>query len=144
MRASKSVAVTFMLFYKKSDEILQFCLEYQGSNTLTIKNCYLLPLISEFFEQLSLGRCFTKLNLTSAYHQMEIREKYKQKMDFKTRYDYFECKVICFRLSHTLASFQKFIYKILAKKLDIFIIINFEDIFIYTKDQSQSYIDIAC
>ena len=46
-----------------------------------------------------------------------------------------------FELSNILASFQGHINKILAKKLDIFVIIYLDDIFIYTKDPSQAHID---
>ena len=39
-----------------------------------------------------------------------------------------------FGFFNTLALFQNYINKILAKKLDIFIIIYLNDIFIYNKD----------
>ena len=46
-----------------------------------------------------------------------------------------------FRLSNALASFQGYIKKILGKKLDIFVILYLDDIFIYIKDLSQGYIE---
>ena len=46
-----------------------------------------------------------------------------------------------FGLSNASASFQGYINKILAKKLNIFIIIYLDDILIYTKDPSQGHID---
>ena len=45
-----------------------------------------------------------------------------------------------FQLSNALISFQIYINKILAKKLNIFVIIYLDDIFIYTKNLNQSYI----
>lgn len=45
-----------------------------------------------------------------------------------------------FRLSNALASFQDYIIKILAKKLDIFVIIYLDDIFIYTKDLGHCHV----
>ena len=39
-----------------------------------------------------------------------------------------------FRLSNIPVDFQSYINKILAEKLDIFIIVYLDDIFIYTKD----------
>ena len=45
-----------------------------------------------------------------------------------------------FGLSNALASFQNYINKILAKKLDIFVIIYLNDIFIYTKNLGQLYV----
>ena len=46
-----------------------------------------------------------------------------------------------FGLSNASASFQGYINKILAKKLDIFIIVYLDNILIYTKDPGQPHID---
>ena len=46
-----------------------------------------------------------------------------------------------FGLSNALATFQKYVNKILAKKLDIFVIVYLDDILIYTKDLGQPYIE---
>ena len=46
-----------------------------------------------------------------------------------------------FKLFNTSASFPDYINKILAKKLDIFIIVYFDNIFIYTKDLGQLHIN---
>ena len=46
-----------------------------------------------------------------------------------------------FGLSNAPASFQVYITKILAKKLDVFVIIYLDDILIYTKDAGQAHID---
>ena len=40
-----------------------------------------------------------------------------------------------FSLSNATATFQKCVYNILAKKLDIFIIVYLNDLVIYTKDR---------
>ena len=46
-----------------------------------------------------------------------------------------------FSLSNAPASFQGYINKILAKKLNIFVIVYLDDIFIYTEDLRQTHID---
>lgn len=55
-------------------------------------------------------------------------------MAFMIRYSHFKYQVIPFGLSNTPASFQSYINKILAKKLDVFIIIYLDDILIYTNN----------
>ena len=45
-----------------------------------------------------------------------------------------------FELFNALVSFQGYINKILAKKLNIFVIVYLDDIFIYTKDPGQAYV----
>ena len=45
-----------------------------------------------------------------------------------------------FGLTNASANFQKYINKIFAKKLNIFVIIYLDNIFIYTDDKKDSYI----
>ena len=46
-----------------------------------------------------------------------------------------------FGLSNTPASFQGYINKILAEKLNIFIIVYLDDIFIYTENQKRGHVE---
>ena len=46
-----------------------------------------------------------------------------------------------FGLSNAPASFQGYINKILAEKLDIFVIVYLDDILIYTEDQDQGHVE---
>ena len=48
-----------------------------------------------------------------------------------------------FGLSNAPASSQGYINKILAEKLDIFIILYLDDIFIYTEDQGQGHVEVV-
>ena len=46
-----------------------------------------------------------------------------------------------FGLSNALASFQGYINKILAEKLDVFVIVYLDDILIYTEDEGQGHVE---
>ena len=48
-----------------------------------------------------------------------------------------------FGLPNAPLSFQGYINKILAKKLDIFVIVYLNDILIHTKDPKQAYINVV-
>lgn len=48
---------------------------------------------------------------------------------------------LIFRLSNAPASFQGYINKIFAEKLDIFVIVNLNDILIYTEDPGQPHVE---
>ncbi len=71
---------------------------------------------------------------------MRIQEGDKWKTAFRTRYGHFMYQVMPFGLSNALASFQSYINKILAEKLDIFILMYLDDILIYTKDLGQPHV----
>ena len=45
-----------------------------------------------------------------------------------------------FGLTNATASFQGYINKIFAKKLDIFVIVYLDDILIYTKDDGNGHV----
>ena len=68
IRTFKSPAKALILFDKKPDGSLRFCVDYWGLNNLTIKNQYPLPLIDELLNQLGWAKQFTQLDLTNAYH----------------------------------------------------------------------------
>ncbi len=74
IQSSKSPVGASICFDKKLDGSLRLYMDYWGLNSLTIKNRYLLPLISEALYCLGRAKQFTQLNCTSAYHWMRIRE----------------------------------------------------------------------
>ena len=72
---------------------------------------------------------------------MRIKKGKKWKLVFQTQYSYFKYQVIPFGLFNALTSFQDYISKILAEKFDIFVIVYSDNIFIYTKDLGQPYVN---
>ena len=134
IRLSKSPARAPIPFDRKSDGSFHLCVDYWGLNNLTIKNQYPLPLIGESLDRLGRAKRFTQLDLTNAYHRMRIREGDEWKTAFRTRYGHFEYQVMLFGLSNAPATFQGYVNKILAEKLDIFVVVYLDDILIYTED----------
>ena len=140
IRPSKSPAGAPILFNRKPDGSLRLCMDYRGLNNITIKNQYSLPLIGESLDRLGRARRFTQLDLTNAYYRMRIRKGDEWKTAFRTRYGHFEYQVMPFGLSNAPATFQGYVNKILAEKLDVFVIIYLDDILIYTEDPGQPHV----
>ena len=99
-----------------------------------------LPLVGKSLDRLGRAQWFTQLNLTNAYYQMRIREGDKRKTVFKTHYGYFEYQVMPFGLTNAPAIFQGYINKILAKKLDIFVIVYLNDTLIYIESKGEEQV----
>ena len=72
---------------------------------------------------------------------MRIWEGDEWKTAFQTRYGHFEYQVMPFGLSNASASFQGYVNKILAEKLDVFVIVYLDDILIYTEDAGQVHVE---
>ena len=143
IQPSKSPAGAFILYDKKLDSSFRLGIDYRGHNKLKIKNRYPLSLIGELLNWLRRAKRFTQLDLTSAYHRMRIKEGDEWKTAFRTRYGHFEYQVMPFGLSNAPTSFQDYINKVLAEKLDIFVIMYLNDIFIYTKDRDQGHMEVV-
>ena len=144
IRPSRLPANAPILFICKKDGSFWLCVDYWGLNNLIIKNRYPLPLIGKSLERLGRAKHFTQLDLTNTYHQMRIRENDEWKTAFQTWYGHFEYQVMPFGLSNAPATFQGYVNKILAEKLNVFVIVYLNDILIYTKDPSQANIEAVC
>ena len=141
IQPSKSPAGVSILFDRKPNRSLRLCVDYQGLNNITIKNRYPLPLIGESLNWLGQSKRLTPLDLTNAYYWMRIREGDEWKTAFWTQYGHFKYQVMPFGLSNAPTTFQGYVTKILAEKLDIFVIVYLDDILIYIEDPSQSLIE---
>ena len=139
IRPSKSPVGAPILFTPKSNGTLRLCVDYRGLNNLTIKNRYPLPLVGESLDRLGRAKQFTKLDLTDAYHRIRIKKGDEWKTAFRTRYGHYEYCVMPFGLANAPASFQSYINKCLAEKLDIFCIVYLNDILIYTKEKGPKH-----
>jgi hypothetical protein len=105
IRLSKSLAGALILFVPKADGTIRLCVDYCGLNKVTIKNRYLIPLVSEMLNRLLKARVFTKLDLRDAYYRLRIKDGNKWKTAFKTRYGHFKYLVMPFRLANAPATF---------------------------------------
>ena len=141
--ALQSLTGAPILFVRKPNSSFCLYVNYQRLNNLTIKNRYSLLLIGKSLNRLGRAKWFTQLDLMIAYYEMRIKEGDEWKTAFRTWSDNFEYQVMSFGLSNTPASFQGYINKIPAEKLDIFVIVYLDDIFIYTEDPGQAHVNAA-
>ena len=85
-----------ILFVPKPGGSLQLSVDYQGLNKITIKNKYLLPLMSELRSRLGKATVFTKLDLENGYYLICMMEGEERKTAFKSRYGLYEYPVMPF------------------------------------------------
>ena len=63
-----------VFFVGKKDGKKWMVQDYQYLNEWTIKNNYLLPLISDVLENIGTKKVFTKMDLRWGYNNVQIRE----------------------------------------------------------------------
>ena len=75
IQVSNSSATAFVLFIKKFDNSLHFCINYHNLNNIIQKNCYSLLLINKILEQIEKAKWFIKLNVITVFHKIQIQKE---------------------------------------------------------------------
>jgi hypothetical protein len=125
------------LFVKNKYGTIQLCIDYRHLNKTTIKKKYPLPRIDDLFDQLGGLSIFSKIDLRSRYHQVQIKDEDIQKTTFRTRYGHYEFVVVPFGLTNFPATFMCLMNNVLKKFLDIFVLVFIDDIIIYSKNRED-------
>jgi hypothetical protein len=113
------------------------CVDYRTLNAATIKNKYLLPRIDDLMDQLRQAKFFSKIDLRSGYHQMNIRPEDIHKTAFVTRYGQYEYTAVSFGLTNAPAYFMNIMNKVFMDELDKCVIVFIDDILVFSKTDEE-------
>jgi hypothetical protein len=125
------------LFVKKKDQSLTLCVDYRPLNAITIKNKYPLPRIGILFDQLTGVKVFSKVDLCSGYHQINIHPEDVPRTAFSTRYGLYEYLVMSFRLTNAPAHFIYLMTSVFMPELEKSVVVFIDNILIYSKSEEE-------
>ena len=120
------------IFIGKKDGSWRLCMEYHQLNKATVKNQYPLPRIDDLFDHMKGATMFSKIDLRSGYHQLQIKEDDIPKTAFKTSFGHYEFIVLPFRPTNSPGVFMSFINGVFYEYLEKFVQVFIKDILIYS------------
>jgi hypothetical protein len=133
IRPSSSPFGANVLFVKKKDGSLRFCVDYRMLNNVTVKNKYPLPHTEDLFDRVHGAKYFTKIDLRTGFYQIGVAPEDIHKTAFRTRYGLYEYTVLPMGLTNAPATFMHLMNHTFRDYLDLFVLVFLDDILIYSR-----------
>jgi len=127
IRSSKSQQTSLVFFVGKKDGGKCIVMDYHKLNRQTVKNNYLLLLITELVDNMGSKRVFTKMDLRWGYNNVQVKEGDEWKAVFTTHVGSFEPVVMFFGMTNLPATFQAMMNEILRDMINKGKVVAFVD-----------------
>ncbi len=130
---SKALFASSILFVKKKDDSLRFCMNYRKLNALIKRDRYSIFLIDEVLAWIQDSKYLTWLNIIVAFNKLRMSSESEDLTTFVTFFDVYKYKVMLFELINESAFFQHYINDVLFECLHKFCQTYLNNILIYSK-----------
>jgi hypothetical protein len=136
--ANRSFFASSVMFMKKTNESLRFCVDYRKFNQLIKKNRYSLSLIEETLIYLSKTKYFIKLDIRQTFHRLRIANvEFEDLITFRIRFDVYKYRVLSFELCNESVTYQHYMNDVFFDYLDEFVSVYIDNILIYSNSKVE-------
>ena len=119
---------------RKRDGSVRYAIDYRRLNEVIKKEVYPLPLIDECIDTLAGNEWFSKLDASSAYWQVKMRDEDKAKTAFITKYGLYQFTRMSFGLCNAPATYARAMELVLRNLTWEIVLAFLDDILVMGKD----------
>jgi len=109
--------ISLILFIKKKDDSLHFCINYRKLNALIKWNHYSLSLIDETFTHIQESKYLTQLNIIIMFNKLHMHSDSKDLTIFIIFFNSYKYHVMLFKLINESTFYQYYMNNVLFKNL---------------------------
>ncbi len=138
IESSTTSYASSILFVKKSEEELRFCVDYRKLNVIIKKNRYSILLIAETIARLSKAKWMIKIDIRHAFNRIRMHSKKNENLTtFKIKYDIYKYLIMSLKLINESSTFQNFMNDTLMNYLNEFVVAYLDDIIVYSNNKKE-------
>ena len=120
---------------KKGGQEIRLCVDMREPNKAIVRERHIMPTLDELVNDLNQAKIFSKLDLTSGYHQLELDKDSRYITTFSTHVGIYQYKRLNFGISSASEVFQEAIRSVIrhipgAKNIS-------DDIIVYGRTQEE-------
>jgi hypothetical protein len=138
IESSTTSYASSILFAKKSEEELCFCVDYRKLNVIIKKNRYSISLIAKIIARLFKIKWMTKIDIRHAFNKIRMHFKENENLiTFRIKYETYKYLVMSFELTNESFIFQNFMNNTLMNYLNEFVVAYLDDIIVYSNNKKE-------
>ena len=123
-----------LVIVRKKDGSNRICVDYRSLNAVTEKDAHPLPRIADSLDALRSASVYSSVDLTRAYHQVEVRPEDRDKTAFVTgQGHHLRFVTMPFGLCNAPGTFQRLMEKVLHGLLYRCVLVYLDDIIVYSR-----------